>query len=93
MTHAPFSEPTTSKDAAKQINQHKREIDKERIFQFIKAQGIDGATDQEIEKFTGIKGDTLRPRRGELQRAGKITKALFKRKTESGRNAAVWVER
>lgn len=91
MTQAPFSEPTTSKEAAKSLNQTKRKIDKERIYQFIKAQGVDGATDQEIESFTGISGNTLRPRRGELQRAGVIVKAVFKRKTESGRRATVWV--
>lgn len=91
MVDAPYSEPDTSKAAAASLNKFKREIDKERILQFIQAQGSEGATDQEIEIFTKIKGDTLRPRRGELMKAGKITKAPFKRETKSGRQAAVWI--
>lgn len=47
------------------------------------------ATDEEIALRTGLAGNTVRPRRVELQRAG-LVEECGKRKTASGRNAVVW---
>ncbi len=91
MKSTPYSEPTTSKESAKNLSKHKRLSDRQRILNYIMDCGEAGATDQEIASVTGIPGDTLRPRRGELASKGLIVKADFTRETHSGRKAAVWV--
>lgn len=47
-------------------------------------------TDGEIAGRTGMSGDTVRPRRGELARRGLIRQTGEKRKTRAGRDAEVW---
>jgi hypothetical protein len=91
MSIAPYSEPTTSKVAAENLNQEKRFSDCVRIYEFLKKRGKEGATDLEIQESLDIHGDTERPRRGELEKSGRIVKADRKRKTRSGRFAAVWI--
>lgn len=59
----------------------------------IESQGELGATDEEIQEATGMAQNTERPRRGELVAQGIIVKSDKKRKTKSGRTAAVWVHR
>lgn len=49
-----------------------------------------GVTDEKISDLTGMPGNTERPRRKELERAGKIT-ARGTGKTRSGRKAVTWV--
>lgn len=51
----------------------------------------DGATDEEISRFTGLPGNTVRPRRRELQLAGLIRDSDRTRATASGRQAVVWI--
>jgi transcription initiation factor IIE alpha subunit len=46
-------------------------------------------TDEEIELFTGIKGSSVRPRRGELLKKGLIVPSYLKI-TSSGRMAVSW---
>ena len=63
------------------------------VLEYIRRQGIYGATDQEIA--IGLAGvvsgeNTVRPRRGELQKDGHIRKRGT-RKTRAGRQATVWV--
>ena len=67
--------------------------DRARILDYLRSRGIDGATDQEIEAALNIPGNTVRPRRGELDRAGKITPSGEVRPTASGKRAMVWVVR
>jgi hypothetical protein len=50
-----------------------------------------GATDEELQFDLDLKGSTQRPRRRELQQAGLIIDSGTTRKTESGRQAVVWV--
>jgi hypothetical protein len=45
---------------------------REQVFEFISNRGSVGATDREIQRCLGIKGDTQRPRRWELWKAGRI---------------------
>lgn len=82
---APHNGTLTSKAAARDIQPHAGTL-RARILEHIRSRGIDGATDLEIERDTGIKGSTVRPRRGELRDAGLIHKTDRVR----GR-AAVWV--
>ena len=50
-----------------------------------------GMTDGEIQYECEMAGDTVRPRRGELQKDGLIVDSGRTRKTASGRDAVVWV--
>ena len=47
-------------------------------------------TDGQIAEVTGMAGDTVRPRRGELFKRGLIRLTGEKRKTRAGRDAEVW---
>jgi hypothetical protein len=51
----------------------------------------DGLTDEEGQAITGITGNTYRPRRIELQRAGHIVDSGKTRAGASGRESVVWV--
>lgn len=61
------------------------------VFRFLKLQGINGATDEEIQIALGMTGNTERPRRRELFQRGLIAEAPAMRRTRSGREAQVWV--
>jgi hypothetical protein len=55
------------------------------------AAGDDGLTDAEGQDATGIPGDTFRPRRGELVKAGLVAPAGVKRPTRYQNDADVHV--
>jgi hypothetical protein len=57
----------------------------------IVAAGVDGRTDDELQRELGLQGSSQRPRRIELQQAGLIVQSGEVRKTASGRSAVVWV--
>ncbi len=68
----------------------KANVLRERVYAFIQRQGEYGATDAEIEAATGMAGNTVRPRRGELEVQGRIRNTGRTRATKSGRAAVVW---
>lgn len=78
----------TSLSAAKEIAPSAQNL-RERVYDAI-AKEPNGLTDSELEVITGLGGSTVRPRRVELARVGRIKKAGV-RPTSSGRNAQVWV--
>ena len=84
----PASNATTSLDAAEEI-QASVETLRAAVLAYIRARP-DGATDQEIEYALGMSGNTVRPRRGELQARGLIEDSGTTRLTKSGRKAIVW---
>lgn len=61
------------------------------VLQFIAAQGIYGATDDEIQVGLGMNPSTERPRRIELYEGRFIVKLRTTRPTRGGRQAAVWL--
>lgn len=61
------------------------------VYEYIASRGQDGATDEEGQEALAMQGSTYRPRRVELQAAGRIRKLDATRPTRSGRQAAVWV--
>lgn len=61
------------------------------VFGVIVREGAEGATDAEIEAATGIRAQSVSPRRGELRALGLIVDSGKRRPTPSGRPAAVWV--
>ena len=58
--------------------------------------GFSGATDEEMQKGMGMRGDTQRPRRVKLVERGHVARAVehdgkpYTVKTTSGRQAQVW---
>lgn len=62
--------------------------DRRRVYEAI-ASAPDGLTDEEIQLHLRMNPSTERPRRGELADAGLIA-PIGKRKTRSGRGAAIW---
>lgn len=52
--------------------------------------GERGMTDEEIQNALGMAGNTERPRRWELERAGLVKDSGIRRVTKAGRKAAVW---
>lgn len=53
--------------------------------------GAFGATDADIEAATGIRAQSVSPRRGELRALGLVVDSGRRRPTPRGRPAAVWV--
>ena len=79
----------TSVAAAQSIQPHRaRALDK--VLAAIATWGP--ITDEELSIRLGMNPSTVRPRRVELQRAGKIAQHPLTRPTLSGRRAAAWVE-
>ena len=62
-----------------------------RVFLYILNQGEAGATLNEIEAALGLAGNTVRPRRLELEKKGLVKDSGKRRPTPSGRAAIVWV--
>lgn len=82
--------PGTSEVAAERIALRAPAL-RLQVLAVIVATGPTGLTDDEGERLTGIKPQTYTPRRGELARAGYIERSGYKRPTQSGCPAAVWV--
>jgi hypothetical protein len=61
------------------------------VLAYIRQQGRDGATDEQIQNAIGMNPSTQRPRRVELVEGGLVVNSGQTRKTQSGRNATVWV--
>lgn len=59
-----------------------------RVLEAIRQAG--GATDEEVVDATGLAGNTVRPRRGELEAMGLVRDSGLRRATRSGRSAIVW---
>lgn len=88
----PFSGSTpetreTSRQAAQTVRNP--DADRERIYQALVNVWPDGLTDEQIQDRLRMDGNTERPRRGELAKAGRI-KTQGTRTTKSGKSAAVW---
>jgi hypothetical protein len=82
--------PGTSERAAAQIAEHTPTL-RERVAAFIVSRGPEGATDEEAGLALRIRAQTLTPRRGELVKAGRVVDSGRRRRTTTGRTAAVWV--
>ena len=63
------------------------------VLSYIQCREEHGATDEEIQVALRLSGNTVRPRRGELQKAGHVIDSGKTRATQSGRQAVVWVAR
>ena len=86
----PYSNPTTSYDAAKAMRPSAANL-REKVYAYVLAQGIHGATDEQIQDWLEMNPSTERPRRGELVGAGRMCQSGEIRATKSGRSAVVWI--
>ena len=79
-----------SEDALKSVKPCIR-TQRQAILEFLQQCGTHGATDNEIQDYLELDGNTVRPRRGELGALGKIRPNGQTRLTPKGRKSAVWV--
>ncbi len=80
----------TSSVAARRIAGHAAAQRADVLAVIVRA-GAFGATDSEVECATGIRAQSVSPRRGELRALGLILDSGQRRLTPRGRPAAVWV--
>jgi len=83
--------PDTSYAAAESVAGTPAQSARQRVYDFLVEQGTWGATDEHIAELLNMNPSTERPRRQELEQAGRIRKAEWLRTTRSGRKATVWV--
>ena len=87
----PFSNASTSLEAAMSMQGGEGSTARGRVLAFIVSRGAHGATDDEVEIGIGMSHQTASARRRELDLRRLIVKDGTKRKTRSGRNAQVWI--
>lgn len=88
---APYSNQTTSKEAAEAIERDLNSLE-EQVLRYYRSVGAQGATDEECEIAMGKTGSrTTRPRRVSLVTQGFLVDSGETRRTQSGRSAIVWV--
>lgn len=85
----PHSNETTSLDAAFSIEASAETL-RSAVLVFIAWRASEGATDEEIQRAYGMSGNTERPRRRELVKAGLVEDSGARRRTATGREAIVW---
>ena len=62
-----------------------------RILDFLDRRGSLGATDEEMQQVLDMAANTQRPRRRELQLAGRVEDSGAERLTKAARRAVVWI--
>ena len=80
----------TSLEALLRVEPHIGSINRA-VYAYIESCGLDGATDYEIEMGTHIEGNSIRPSRGALVKAGSITDTGRTRKNHKGNACIVWI--
>jgi predicted ArsR family transcriptional regulator len=80
----------TSCAAAEAIVPHLNKL-QARVLDYLRGCGERGATDEELVEALRLSPSTARPRRIELVKAGLVRDSGRTRKTNSGREATVWV--
>ena len=86
---APSVASPTSASAAESIQPHLSEL-QQAVLRYIRCKAGDGATDDEIERYLGMRHQTVSARRRELVLMGRVVDRGWTRRTRSGRKATVW---
>lgn len=86
----PHVDNETSRAAAQEIVPTVKHLQKI-VLDCVKRSADYGVTSDDIERFTGLSGNTVRPRRRELEKMGLIVRTDRKRKTASKRLAVIFV--
>ncbi len=87
MISPPFSNSTTSREAAKWIEPDARSL-RGAVLIYLRRTG--GTTAQEVERDLELSGNTVRPRIRELVKAGLVYDSGETRVLASGRKAIIW---
>lgn len=82
--------PSTSIEAKKAIQPVARTL-RAQVFVELLRRGSTGATLEELELTLKLAGNTIRPRRQELEKRGLVENSGRERPTTSGRSAIVWI--
>lgn len=91
--HPPFAASSdTSAEAAEMIKPNAEKL-RQAVYLHVVAAGIDGATCDETEVSLDLAHQTCSPRFWELHKKGVIFDSGLRRKTRSGRRAAVYVSK
>ncbi len=85
-----MSHQQTSREALESLKEAAPNL-RELVADYIRNQGRHGATDFEIERALDLRHQTASSRRRALVQRGEVTDSGERRKTDSGRNAIVWV--
>lgn len=80
----------TSDVAARRIAGH-APTQRSRVLMLIYSRGAEGLTDDEGEAALAMRPQSYTPRRRELVQLGQVVDSGRRRRTESGRPAAVWI--
>lgn len=89
--HAPSVPGSATSEAAAAAIEPVAGTLRAKVLDAIRASREIGMTDEEIGVALGMPGNTVRPRRRELENAGSIVPSIDTRPTRSGRRAVVWV--
>lgn len=97
MIDLPHNGSDTSRAAAESMVPHAPHL-RDQVYAFIRAQGVKGATIDEVSVGMGLKTATVCPRFHELKGGNaaktypvRIVKNGMKRETSSGRSAFCWI--
>jgi hypothetical protein len=84
-------EPANPSRAAKESIKEALPELRAKVFEFIKAQGERGCTDEQIQDGLPMEPNTERPRRYELVKMGRVVDSGRRRPLKSGKSGTVWV--
>lgn len=84
---APKGTSEVAAEMIKPLSRSRREL----VFNVIKDAGSNGLTDEEGAAATGLSAQSYTPRRNELVKLGSVVDTGRRRRTRSGRRAAVWM--
>jgi hypothetical protein len=91
---APFiASSDTSKAAAVAADGAKKVTNRDRVLQFVRSAGAQGATDDEISRATQLLRQSICPARKVLMETGHLLDSGKRRVMSTGHQGAVWVAR
>jgi len=87
----PFNRGSETSEAAAESVAGSAATHETLVFVAIRAAGEHGATDDEVERMTGLRHQNASARRNRLVHKGKVRDSGLRRSTRAGRKAIVWV--
>ena len=88
---AHHSTPKWTSEVAAEMIEPRSSYRRELVFDAIKDAGLYGLTDEKGASATGLSAQSYTPRRNELVKLGLVVDTGRRRRTRSGRQAAVWM--
>lgn len=82
------NDPITSVEAAMSVDVNARE---KLVYEWLRANGLFGATAEEIAAGLGLERDSVSPRLKPMEKKGLVTATAQRRPGKSGKNQRVWI--